>query len=284
MSDANPVADLAAKQAEGGAQEPVKQEEAKRDPTTGKFIPPVEKSQEAPKGDGGENFRALRREMKNIQKSVADRDDRIRLQEERINTLLDVMERRQAPAEDPLAHLAKDDPDRSLIERKIAPLLKRDGELASIKEELKKLREEQENSRRGSQKLAEFNEIMSEIAEDRGLPAEVANAVRKVILEKRVGGDTYEDAFENAVTYLKGAGKYPGNGQKTDAGKKQEGTERTVVGGVMPQQAGAPVTSDDFRTLRKHFQDARAEGNGDDEARAFQSLLAKVREEQGRGG
>ena len=63
---------------------------------------------------------------------------------------------------------------------------------------------------------------------------------------------------------------------------KEPGDERTSVGGVMPGQAGAPVSSDDYRILRKSYAEARAEGDGEAENRAFQSLLRKAQEEQSR--
>lgn len=273
MSEANPVAEAQVKQGdpvlvEGAGTKPA-------DPAA------------APKGEES-NFNKIRRELKAMQKAAVEREDRIRLQEERINTLLDVVERRSASKYEPegldLSHLAKDDPDRPLIERKLAPLLKKrgdDGELASIKEELKKLREDRDRDSAGKKQMAEFQQITDEIAEDRGLSSDVANAVRRAILEKRVGGETYEDAFDNAVVWLKGAGKYPAEGKKPEAGKG--GSERVSVGGVMPQQAGAPVSSDDYRTLRKQFREAKEEGNGDEEAKAFQALLLKAKEEQARG-
>ena len=239
------------------------------------------------KGNAGdENFRSLRKEIRAVQRQVAEKDQTISTLQARTEALLDAIEKMpkaRQPEADPLAHLPADDPDRPLIERKIKPLIDRiskgDPEVGELKKEIEALRNERKAEADGRAKVAEFDQTIAEIAEDRGLSAEVTAAVRETIVKNRVGGRTYEEAFDNALVYLKGSGEHPGNGKKKDAGD-----DPASVGGVMPRQAGAPVPSEDFRTLRKTWHEARGGDDAQGEARAFHNLLLKVQAEQGRAG
>lgn len=246
------------------------------------------KKEGAPKDGSERHFDRLRREMRELKKGMEERDRKIVEYDARINTLLDIVERRQQSAapeapEDPLAHLSPDDPDLPTL-RKLVPALKRgpkgkDPEVESLKAAIEELKKDRETEKAGRSKVAEFEQVIGEIAEDRELSAEVAAAVRETILQNRVGGRTYEEAFDNALVYLRGSGTFPGK----KPGKK-EGEEPASVGGVMPGQAGSPVPSEDFRTLRKAWHEARTGDNAGAEASSFHAMLLKAQQEQARSG
>lgn len=272
------IAGMAAAQAGG---DPPAQEEAPAAQPRG------EDGKFAPKGDDqpeqAKNFKALRKEIESIKGQVKAKDDYIQSLQDRENRLLDLLEKGRQPQgdEDVWSHLPKDDPDVKLLKEKMGPALDRyrreaDSRVSALEKEIKALREKHVQDDSAAADAENYRRALRSFGRENGLDAEALDTVNSVIRDGKVGGQDFEDAFENAVVYLKGRGIDLKGGKAAKPTKEEPAT----VGGIMPGRAGSPPPSDDFRMTRDAYRKARAEGDYEGEKSAFDSYFRQIQERQ----